>query len=888
MLRFLTLGSFELLEGDPPAVRLVPIQPKRLALLVYLALAQPRGFHRRDTLLAFFWPELSEEEGRRALRQALHHLRRAIGQGPIETRTDDQVRLREGCLWCDALAFEAAVADDRPGEALALYRNAFLDGVHLPEVSVELEEWIAQTRSRLHQAAGAAAVAVSHRAEQAGDLLGAVQAARAACDLQPDEESCARRLMRLLDHRGDRPQALQVYERLARRLASEYQTAPSPETAALARSLREVPEIGPDARPIPEAPPPRAGAPASLVRGPPHVLRVVAALGLVAMLAGALVLRSGRPSAPSLLASGGLTAGSRVIVADFGNHSRDSLLAEVVTAALRRQLSQSPLVRVLSPSAAYAARRRMQDPEPRGPITDSIARLLAAREGLGLVVQGDVSSIGSGFVISAQLVAPVTGVPVAAVRETVADSTRLLEAIDQVARGLRERIGESARALRHAPPLRRLTTSSLPALRRWTESQIALDVEGDRPKARRLTEEAVALDTSFALAWRGLSILYGSLGPPHAMVDAATRAYRHRDRLTDRERHLVTAEYHMVVTGDFRRAFTAFDSQLVASPDDAGVLGAAGYLHFRLREFDRAERLYRRALNADSSITALYFGLIESRINLGRLQEARSALAAFRERFPGNLFAEWEEIYLAAGSGSPDSAEVHAQRLLSLAPNDADHRGEALRTLANVALLSGRASASRGYRRDAMRVYEANGDLAGYFGEALTLATAEAALTGRPDRARQVAAEALRRHPLDSLPPGARPYVRLGILYANLGDLQRAAEMQAGLERHGLTHGRFAEAEWRRLRGMILLARGRYLESQAELRLAAAREECALCSLPALGRSYELAGQTDSAIAVYERYLRTPWMKRLELDAVELRSITARLRELREERGIGS
>jgi tetratricopeptide (TPR) repeat protein len=293
-------------------------------------------------------------------------------------------------------------------------------------------------------------------------------------------------------------------------------------------------------------------------------------------------------------------------------------------------------------------------------------------------------------------------------------------------------------------------------------------------------------------------------------------------------------------------------------------------------------------LNADSSITALYFGLIESRINLGRLQEARSALAAFRERFPGNLFAEWEEIYLAAGSGSPDSAEVHAQRLLSLAPNDADHRGEALRTLANVALLSGRASASRGYRRDAMRVYEANGDLAGYFGEALTLATAEAALTGRPDRARQVAAEALRRHPLDSLPPGARPYVRLGILYANLGDLQRAAEMQAGLERHGLTHGRFAEAEWRRLRGMILLARGRYLESQAELRLAAAREECALCSLPALGRSYELAGQTDSAIAVYERYLRTPWMKRLELDAVELRSITARLRELREERGIGS
>src|SRR5512132_2168330 len=108
MLRFYTLGAFELVDGDPPSVRLVPTQPKRLALLAYLALAVPRGFHRRDTLLALFWPELSGDEARRALRQALHHLRRAVGVGAIETRPDDQVRLREGALWCDALAFEAA------------------------------------------------------------------------------------------------------------------------------------------------------------------------------------------------------------------------------------------------------------------------------------------------------------------------------------------------------------------------------------------------------------------------------------------------------------------------------------------------------------------------------------------------------------------------------------------------------------------------------------------------------------------------------------------------------------------------------------------------------------------------------------------------------------
>ena len=109
--------------------------------------------------------------------------------------------------------------------------------------------------------------------------------------------------------------------------------------------------------------------------------------------------------------------------------------------------------------------------------------------------------------------------------------------------------------------------------------------------------------------------------------------------------------------------------------------------------------------------------------------------------------------------------------------------------------------------------------------------------------------------------------------------------MQAALERLGLARGRFAEAQWRRLRGTILLARRRYLEAQAELRLAAEREECALCSLPALARSYDLAGQADSAAAVYERYLRTPWMKRLELDATELGPVSLRLGELYQERG---
>jgi serine/threonine-protein kinase len=900
MLRFNTLGAFELLEGEPPGVRLIPTQPKRLALLAYLALAFPRGFHRRDSLLALFWPELSGEEARRALRQALHHLRRTAGDGAIETRPDDQVRLRDGALWCDALAFEAAAAGNRAGEALALYRNDFLAGVHVPEVSVELEDWIQHTRERLRQEAGRAATALSQQAELTGDLGRAVDAARAAHDLHPGEESATRRLMQLLDRQSGPAPALQVYERLVRRLAAEYQTTPSAETAALARSMREVapiePPAGPPPTPAPTPGPPPPPPPAAALPSPPpppvsqpiarRARWVPVALGAALVLAiVALVMYLRHPAPPTLLSTGRLAPGDRVIVADFESNSRDSLLAGVVTAALRLQLSQSPLIRVLRAGAVQAARRRLHDPDPRAPLSDSVAQLLAAREGLRLVVQGGVASVGREWTVTARLAAAGTGEPLAMVRETAADSSELFEAIDRVATGLRARLGESARVLRAAPPLRQVTTGSFPALQRWTQAQIAQDVEGDRPKSRRLFEEAVALDTTFAMAWRALSVMYGSLGPREAMVDAATRAHRHRDRLTDRERHLVDAEYHVVVTQDFVKAFAAYDSQLVVTPHEPGILAASAFLHFRLREFEQAESLYNRAVGGDSTVTPIYFGLIESRINLGRLAPARAALAAFRAHFPDNRFDEWEEIYLAAAEGAYDSAASHARRLLAGAPQDADHRGEAIRALANVALLQGRLGESARLRRQAMGVYEANGDMGGYWLEVLTLATGEIRLARRPDQARRVVEEALKRHPLDSLQPGARPYVPLGIFYAGLGDLDRAAEMQAALERLGLTRGRFAEAEWRRLRGTILLARHRYLEAQAELRVAAEREECALCALPTLARSYDLAGRADSAAAVYERYLRTPWMKRLELDATELGPIWIRLGELYEARG---
>lgn len=123
-------GSVELQSDCDHELRAVLAQPKRLALLAYLAAARPTGFHRRDTLLGLFWPELDQERGRAALRQAIYTLRQALGSDVIITRGDADIAINREALTSDVVQFRARLAGE-PANAVTLYRGDLLNGFFL-------------------------------------------------------------------------------------------------------------------------------------------------------------------------------------------------------------------------------------------------------------------------------------------------------------------------------------------------------------------------------------------------------------------------------------------------------------------------------------------------------------------------------------------------------------------------------------------------------------------------------------------------------------------------------------------------------------------------------------------------------------------------------------
>lgn len=280
MIHLQLLGGVEVTTREGVRERRLNVAPKPLALLAYLAIARARALPvRRDVLLALFWPELSPERARAALRQLLFQLRRGLGQTVLHADRE-VVSLAADALSSDVLLFEEHLARGDNAGAMEVYRGSLLEGFFVAGMSAELEAWIDAERERLRWKAFLASRTLAEEAERNGNGIAAAQAARAALALAPDSEIAVRHLIEILDAFGDRCGALRVAEDFARRLSCEFGATPSAETQALIATIRtrSAPVETSTAQPAspPEAPAAAAATPESVAPAlspaapPPH------------------------------------------------------------------------------------------------------------------------------------------------------------------------------------------------------------------------------------------------------------------------------------------------------------------------------------------------------------------------------------------------------------------------------------------------------------------------------------------------------------------------------------------------------------------------------------------------------------------------------------------
>ena len=235
--RISVLGTSRFRDQDDQRVESVLQQPRRFALLVYLALESRAGPIRRDTVLGVFWPDKPQGKARGSLNQAIHYLRRSLGPGAIRT-TADLLEVNREVVSCDAAEFLDAFDEDRWADAAAFFGGELLPGFFDSGSSLDFEHWLEKARRNIREAASRCAWALAEESEARRDSSGAEVWARRGCEWSQFEEPQVRRLMKMLDRLGSRSGVLEVFQALRRSLET-LGTTPDQETRELLAELRE-------------------------------------------------------------------------------------------------------------------------------------------------------------------------------------------------------------------------------------------------------------------------------------------------------------------------------------------------------------------------------------------------------------------------------------------------------------------------------------------------------------------------------------------------------------------------------------------------------------------------------------------------------------------------
>jgi tetratricopeptide (TPR) repeat protein len=387
----------------------------------------------------------------------------------------------------------------------------------------------------------------------------------------------------------------------------------------------------------------------------PWKVLVPAALVLVAVaIAGAFYFRS-RSTTPTAKATP-LTEKDTVVLADFDNKTGDTVFDDALKQALKVELEQSPFLNVLSDRKISETLRMMGRPTNER-ITVDVGRELCLRTGSKALLGGEISSLGSHYLIAVNAVACSNGDTLATEQVDAASKEEVLKSLSRAASSLRVKLGESLPSVQKFDVPIEATTSSLEALKNYSMSVTIGREKGDAP-AIPFLKRAIELDPNFPMAYAGLAVHYGNLVQPSLALEYATKAYGLRDRVTEREKLRISATYFRA-TGEMDRESQTYELWIANYPRDFVPRGNLGVIYSSIGQQEKALVEFQESVRLAPDNVTGYGNLGTAYYNLNRLDEAKDAFDQALARKLDGGFLRVEMYYLAFLRG--DAAQMEQQ-----------------------------------------------------------------------------------------------------------------------------------------------------------------------------------------------------------------------------------
>ena len=374
-----------------------------------------------------------------------------------------------------------------------------------------------------------------------------------------------------------------------------------------------------------------------------------------------------------------------VVLADFANSTGDQIFDDTLRQGLSVQLEQSPFLRIISDQQIQQT-LQMMDQKSDVRLTPEIARELCQRTGSAAVLHGSIAQIGTQYLLTIRAVNCSNGELLASTEAQANDKNHVLDALGETAAEIRNKLGESLSTVqKFDTPLEQATTPSLEALKAFTLARRA-QMNGDERTSIAQGKRAIELDPNFAGAYQVLARSYNVANNSDLAIQNEKRAYELRNRVSEREKLIIEAEYQLDIPGNLERAAEAYELLSSTYSHDPGPFLVLGMLSTNMGQHDKAIVQFRRALDLDPKPGAIYAALASAYQFANRGGDARSTIEmARRQSLDGPMLHYWEYMFaflegnvdgmneqVAWSIGKPGSDEI----FLSLQARTAAYRGE--------------------------------------------------------------------------------------------------------------------------------------------------------------------------------------------------------------------
>lgn len=415
-----------------------------------------------------------------------------------------------------------------------------------------------------------------------------------------------------------------------------------------------------------------------------------------------------------------------VLVADFTNQTADSVFNETLEPAFIIGLEGAPFIQSFNRSTARKLAAQLS-PGAKS-LDESVARLVATREGIDVIVAGSIAKKGRQYLIQVKAIDGITGNDIVS-KSAEADKKDVLASIGRLSADVRSALGDTTPESVKLSAQETFTTETLEAAHSYAAAQ-DLQQKGKWKEAIKEYQHATQLDPNFGRAFAGLAAMEANLGRRQEAEKNYRLALVHIDRMTEREKYRTRGGYYLMIR-DQQKAIEEYNSLVKQFPADSVAYSNLALAYFLGRNMAKAQEIGRHAADLNPASVAQRGNLALYALYAGDFANAAKEAQAALKLNP-NYEPSVRALALAElGQGQNQQAADTYKKLAGISALGASMAGTGL---ADLALYEGRTADAIQILERAITADVAANDKAGAAGKQVTLAGAELAL-GQKDAA---------------------------------------------------------------------------------------------------------------------------------------------------------